>query len=79
MLYNFVTHGHLSNEFVYAIFDHAHNFAYMHKLVKKSIVHVDEPGSSVVSASWEDEDTMTATIQTADDVFTIEVSASDIC
>jgi len=34
----------------------------------------DEPHSSVISAYWEDDDTLAATIQTPDDVYTIEVN-----
>ena len=36
-------------------------------------MYVDEPHSSVVSAYWEDGDTLSATIHTSSDVFTIEV------
>jgi len=34
---------------------------------------VDEPNSSFVSAYWEDGDTLSATIRTSSDVFTVEV------
>jgi len=36
----------------------------------------DEPYSSVISAYFEDDETLAATIQTPDDVYTIEVNAA---
>jgi len=37
------------------------------------VFDADDPDSKVVNAYWEDDDTLSATIQTANDVYAVEV------